>query len=133
VASPRITTILLGIFAALALAISATGIAGVLALSVNQRARELGIRMALGQSRSSIVQMLLQQGLTLAVGGTILGILGALVLGRLLASLLYNTSTRDAFTFAGVSFVFLVVASLACMLPAHRVTHIDPSSALRQE
>lgn len=133
VASPRITAILLGIFAALALAISATGIAGVMALSVSQRSHELGIRMALGQSRSSIVQMLLQQGLLLAVAGTILGIVGALALGRLLASLLYNTSTRDALTFAAVSFVFLLVAGLACMLPAHRVTHIDPSSALRQE
>lgn len=133
VASPRITTILLGIFAALALAISATGIAGVMALSVSQRSHELGIRMALGQSRSSIVQMLLQQGLILAAGGTIMGIIGALVLGRLLASLLYNTSTRDALTFFGVSFVFLVVAGLACMLPAHRVTYIDPSRALRQE
>ena len=133
VASPRITTILLAIFAALALVISATGIAGVMALSVNQRSHELGIRMALGQSRGSIVQMLLQQGLSLAVGGTVLGIIGALALGRLLASLLYNTSTRDLLTFAGVSFVFLLAAALACMLPAHRVTLIDPSSALRQE
>jgi len=133
VASPRITTILLGIFAALALAISATGIAGVMALSVSQRSHELGIRMALGQSRSSIVQMIVQQGLSLAAAGTILGIVGALGLGRLLASLLYNTSTRDALTFAGVSCVFLTVASVACMLPANRVTHIDPSRALRQE
>ncbi len=133
VASPRITTILLGIFAALALAISATGIAGVLALSVNQRARELGIRMALGQPRGSIVQMLLQQGLLLATAGTVLGIIGALALGRLLASLLYNTSTRDLLTFAGVSLIFLLVASIACALPARRVTLIDPSSALRQE
>jgi predicted permease len=133
VASPRITTILLGIFAALALAISATGIAGVMALSVSQRSHELGIRMALGQSRSSIVQMLLQQGLLLAVAGTGLGIVGALALGRLLASLLYNTSTRDVLTFVGVSFLFLFVAGLACMLPAHRVTLIDPSNALRQE
>lgn len=133
VASPRITTILLGIFAALALAISATGIAGVMALSVSQRSHELGIRMALGQSRSSIVQMIVQQGLSLAAAGTVLGIVGALVLGRLLASLLYNTSTRDVLTFAGVSCVFLAVASVACMLPANRVTHIDPSRALRQE
>jgi putative ABC transport system permease protein len=133
VASPRITTILLGIFAALALAISATGIAGVMALSVNQRARELGIRMALGQSRSSIVQMLLQQGLSLATAGTVLGIVGALAVGRLLSSLLYNTSTRDILTYAAVSVVFLSVASFACMLPAHRVTLIDPSTALRQE
>lgn len=133
VASPRITTILLGIFAGLALVISATGIAGVMALSVSQRSHELGIRMALGQSRGSIIQMLLQQGLALAAGGTVLGIAGALLLGRLLASLLFNTSTRDFVTFAGVSSVFLVVSSVACMIPAKRVTLIDPSSALRQE
>jgi ABC-type antimicrobial peptide transport system permease subunit len=77
--------------------------------------------------------MLLQQGLLLAVAGTGLGIVGALALGRLLASLLYNTSTRDVLTFVGVSFLFLFVAGLACMLPAHRVTLIDPSNALRQE
>jgi putative ABC transport system permease protein len=133
VASPRITTMLLGIFAGLALVISATGIAGVMALSVSQRAHELGIRMALGQSRTSIIQMLLREGFALAGGGTMLGIAGALVLGRLLASLLYNTSTRDVITFGAVSGIFLVVASVACMLPARRVTLIDPSIALRQE
>src|SRR5207302_1775013 len=133
VASPRITTILLGIFAGLALVISATGIAGVMALSVSQRTHELGIRMALGQSRTSMVQMLLQQGLSLAAAGTVLGIIGALAFGRLLGSLLYNTSTRDVITFAAVSFVFLVVAATACMLPARRVTLIDPSTALRQD
>jgi putative ABC transport system permease protein len=133
VAASRVTTILLGIFAGLALIISATGIAGVMALSVSQRAHELGIRMALGQSRTSIIQMLLRQGLVLAGGGTILGMAGALALGRLLTSLLYNTSTRDVATFGSVSTIFLVVASAACMLPARRVTLIDPSTALRQE
>ena len=133
VASPRITTILLGIFAALALAISATGIAGVMALSVSQRARELGIRMALGQSRTSMVKMVLQQGLWLAAAGTVLGIVGALAVGRLLASLLFNTSTRDVLTFTAVSLIFLLVAGVAAAVPARRVTLIDPSSALRQD
>jgi predicted permease len=132
-ASPRITTILLAIFAGLALVISATGIAGLMALAVSQRTHELGIRMALGQTRTSLMQMLLQQGLLLAVSGTALGILGALGLGRLLSSLLYKTSTRDVFTFATVSLVFLAVAATSCMLPARRVTTIDPSRALRQE
>ena len=133
VASPRITAILLAIFAGLALVISATGIAGVMALSISQRTHELGIRMALGQSRTSVIQMLLQQGLLLAAGGTILGVIGALGVGRLLASVLYNTSTRDVFTFMMVSLVFLSVATVSCMLPARRVTMIDPSRALRQE
>ena len=133
VASPRTTTILLGIFAALALVISATGIAGVMALSVNQRAHELGIRLALGQSKGSILQMVVRQGLALAVMGTILGIIGALALARLLSSLLYQTSPTDALTYSAVALVFLVAAAISCFVPAHRVTLIDPSQALRQE
>jgi putative ABC transport system permease protein len=133
IASPRTTTILLGIFATLALVISATGIAGVMALSISQRGHELGIRMALGQQRSSILQMVVGQGLALAIAGTILGMIGAIVIGRALSSLLYNTSPTDLKTYAAVSVVFLVSATLACLLPARRVTLIDPSTALRQE
>ena len=132
-ASPRTTTILLGIFAGLALLISATGIAGVMALSINQRAHELGIRLALGQSKSSILQMVVRQGLALAVIGTILGILGALALARLLSSLLYQTSPTDVLTYSAVALVFILAATISCFIPAHRVTLIDPSQALRQE
>ncbi|HWY68732.1 MAG TPA: ABC transporter permease [Terriglobales bacterium] len=132
-ASPRTTTILLGIFAGLALLISATGIAGVMALSINQRAHELGIRLALGQSKSSILQMVVRQGLAMAVMGTILGIIGALALARLLSSLLYQTSPTDALTYSAVALVFLLAAAISCFVPAHRVTLIDPSQALRQE
>jgi putative ABC transport system permease protein len=133
VASPRITTILLGIFAALALVISASGIAGIMALTVSQRTRELGIRMALGQSKSSVVRMVVRQGLIVALAGTALGLIGAMVLGRLLSSLLYATSPTDISTFAAVSLLFIAVAGLACFAPAHRVTLIDPFTALRQE
>lgn len=132
-ASPRTTTILLGIFAGLALLISATGIAGVMALSINQRSHELGIRLALGQSKTSVLQMVVRQGLTLAVLGTILGIAGALALARLLSSLLYQTSPTDALTYGAVALVFLAAAAISCFVPAHRVTLIDPSQALRQE
>jgi putative ABC transport system permease protein len=132
-ASPRITTILLGIFAGLALVISASGIAGIMALTVSQRTRELGIRMALGQSKSSVVGMVVRQGLAVALAGTALGLIGAAALGRLLSSLLYATSPTDMSTFAGVSLLFVAVAGLACFLPAHRVTLIDPFTALRQE
>jgi putative ABC transport system permease protein len=132
-ASPRTTTILLGIFATLALVISATGIAGVMALSISQRTHELGVRMALGQQKSSILQMVVGQGLMLAISGTALGMIGAIVIGRALSSLLYNTSPTDLKTYAAVSVVFLVCATLACLLPARRVTLIDPSTALRQE
>ena len=132
-ASPRTTTILLAIFAGLALLISATGIAGVMALSINQRAHELGIRLALGQSKSSILEMVVRQGLVLAVMGTILGIIGALALARLLSSLLYQTSPTDVLTYGAVALVFLAAAAISCFVPAHRVTLIDPSQALRQE
>ncbi len=132
-ASPRITAILLGIFAGLALLISASGIAGIMALTVSQRTRELGIRMALGQSKGSLVRMVVWQGLALALAGTALGLVGAIVLGRLLSSLLYATSPTDISTFAGVSMLFIVVAGLACFLPVRRATLIDPFTALRQE
>lgn len=132
-ASPRTTTILLGIFAGLALLISATGIAGVMALSISQRARELGVRMALGQSRSSIIEMVLRQGLVLAIAGTVIGVVGAMGLSRWLSSLLYQTSPTDMITYIGVAFVFLSAALLSCFVPAHRVTMIDPSHCLRQE
>jgi predicted permease len=132
-ASPRITAILLGIFAGLALVISASGIAGIMALTVSQRTRELGIRLALGQSKSSVVGMVVRQGLAVALAGTALGLIGAMVLGRLLSSLLYATSPTDTSTFAGVSLLFIAVAGLACFLPARRVTLIDPFTALRQE
>jgi putative ABC transport system permease protein len=133
VASPRITTILLGIFAGLAMVISASGIGGIMALTVSQRTRELGIRMALGQSKSSVVRMVVRQGLIVALAGTALGLIGAMVLARLLSSLLYATSPTDISTFAAVSLLFIAVAGLACFVPARRVTLIDPFTALRQE
>ena len=133
VASPRVTTMLLGIFAGLALIISASGIAGIMALSVSQRSHELGIRMALGQSTQSVVQMVVREGLIVALAGTALGLAGSIALGRMLSSLLYDTSATDVMTFAAVSLVFILVAGIACFVPAWRVTAIDPFMALRQE
>jgi predicted permease len=133
VASPRVTTILLGLFALLALIISASGIAAVMALSVTQRTNELGVRMALGASRESILMMVLRHGLVLALTGTVVGIIGAMAVTRLLATLLYGTSPTEISTFAGVSVVFLTVAALACLIPARAVTAIDPVIALRQD
>jgi predicted permease len=133
ITSPRVTAILLGLFAALALIISASGIAAVMALAVSQRTNELGIRMALGASRESILYMVLRQGLALAAAGTLVGIAGALLLTRLMASLLYATSTTDVLTFAAISALFLLVAGVACLVPARQITGIDPLRALRQE
>ena len=133
VASPRVTTLLLGIFAALALVVSASGIAAVMALSVSQRTNELGIRMALGASRSSVLLMIVRQGVGLAIAGTVLGIAGSLALTRVLQSLLFGTSPTDATTFSAVFLLFLLVAAAASFIPARRVTIIDPCVALRQE
>jgi len=131
--APRVVTVLLSIFAALALVISACGIAAVMALSVRQRTQELGIRMALGAAPNSIVNMVVRQGLLLALIGTVVGIGGAIALTRLLRTLLYETSPTDVLTFAGVSVLFLAIAAAACFIPARQVTEIDPLIALRQE
>jgi putative ABC transport system permease protein len=132
-AAPRVTTTLLGVFAALALLISTSGIAAVMTLSVTQRTRELGIRMALGAERRSIVAMVVRQGLWLALLGVAAGICGAMALTRLLSSLLYATSPTDVLTFLTVSLVFLAVGAAACFVPARQVTAIDPLTALREE
>jgi len=105
----------------------------VMALAVSQRTNELGIRMALGASRVSIVSMVVRQGLGLALTGTAVGLAGALALTRLLTSLLYATSPTDAGTFAGVAALFLSIAALASFVPARQVTAIDPLEALRRE
>jgi putative ABC transport system permease protein len=132
-ASPRVMTFLLGIFAGLAVLISASGLAAVMALAVSQRTREIGVRMALGARRGAIVGMVVRQGLTLAIGGAALGLAGAAALTNLLASLLYGTSPTDLPTFAGVLLLFLMVAAVACFIPARQVTAIDPLIALRQD
>ena len=132
-ASPRVVATLLGLFAALATLISATGIGAALALSVSQRRQELGIRMALGAQALSVVRMVIQQGLGLALAGTVIGIAGAIALTRLLSTLLYATSPTDVLTFVCVSVLFLTIAAIACFIPARQATSIDPVIALRQE
>jgi putative ABC transport system permease protein len=132
-APPRVTAILLTVFAALALLISASGIAAIMTLSVTQRTRELGIRMALGAERKAIVAMVVRQSLVLALAGVAAGICGAMALTRVLATLLYATSPTDITTFLAVSLLFLVVAAAACFVPARQVTAIDPLIALREE
>ena len=126
-------SLLLAIFAGLAVVISCSGIAAVMALAVSQRTREIGIRTALGARGGSVVSMVLRQGLTLALAGTALGMAGAAALTRLLSSFLYGTSPTDLVTFAAVSLLFLIVSAIACFIPARLVTRIDPLVALRQE
>lgn len=133
VASPRLTTWLLGLFAVLALVITAAGITGVMALSVTQRTREIGIRMALGATRAGILKMVMRQGMTLVLLGLGVGGVGALALNRLMKALLFATPGVDPMTFAAVSSLLIIVAGAACFIPAMRATSIDPMLALRSE
>jgi len=133
VAPARVTALLLGMFALLAAGISAGGIGAVIALSVSQRRKELGIRMALGAGHGSVIRGVIGHGLAMTCAGAVLGIAGAVALTRYLEKLLYGVSPVDPLTFAGVTVLFLIVAAAACLIPAWRITSIDPLTALRQE
>jgi putative ABC transport system permease protein len=133
VASPRLTAWLLGLFAVVALVITAAGISGVMALAVTQRTREIGIRLALGATRTRIVTMIMRQGMGLVLVGLVLGVAGALALNGLVASLLYATPGADPVTFAAVSCLLMLVAGAACLIPSLRATAIDPMLTLRRE
>jgi predicted permease len=133
VASPRLTAILLTMFAGLALIITAAGIAGVMALSVNQRTHELGVRLALGASPGAVLGMVMRQGMSFVLVGLSVGVVGALMLGRLMSALLFAVEPSDPITFLAVALVLIAVAAAACFIPARRVTSIDPMLALRSE
>jgi len=132
-ATRRLTMILLAVFAALALLITVTGIAGVIATSVSQRTREFGVRLALGAEPASLLGIVMRRGLTMVVAGLILGLAGAFALSRILTSLLFDTMPTDLLTFAIVSLVLFVAALTACFLPARRTMQVDPMVALRTE
>jgi predicted permease len=133
IASPRVLANLVGIFAALALVIAAAGVGGMLALAVNQRWHEIGIRIALGAKPRDVAGMIMRQGMALVVAGLALGVLAAAALTRMMRSLLFEVQPLDALTFAGVSLALAAVALLACYLPARRALGIDPLLALRRE
>ena len=133
VREPRFSTVLLGIFAALALVLAAVGLYGVISYSVTQRKHELGVRMALGAQPSRVARMVLGEGLALSLGGAAIGFLVALFVVRLLSTMLFGVSTHDVVTFAVVPVIVCAVAALACYIPARRATKIDPLVALRYE
>jgi predicted permease len=124
---------LIGTFAALALSLAAVGIYGVMAYSVSQRTREIGIRIALGAPRRNVLRLILRQGAKLALAGVIVGLIGAFALTRLMASLLYGVSPTDLATFLLVPWLVLILILLGCYIPARRATRIDPTVALRYE
>ena len=132
-ADRRLMLTLLGLFAGAALLLAAIGLYGVMAYSVSQRTREIGIRMALGAQRGGMLLRVLRQGLKLTVLGVIIGLLGSFALTRVLSHLLFEVTPRDPATFAGVALLLMAVALFACWLPARRAARVNPMTALRYE
>jgi putative ABC transport system permease protein len=133
VVQPKFRATLLSIFSGLALVLAAIGIYGVIAYSVTQRTREIGIRMTLGADRSAVLRMILQQGMILSFLGVGLGVAGAFGLTRFLESFLFQVKAFDPVTFAVVAAVLIAVSLAACCMPARRATRVDPIVALRYE
>jgi predicted permease len=131
-ATPRLTGFLLGAFAAIALALAAVGIYGVLAYLVAQRTQEIGIRLAVGADRADVLRMILGQGVALAAMGIVVGVVAAFGLTQLMQSLLYQVGAADPLTFAAVPVGLLAVALVASYIPALRATRVPPTLALRQ-
>ncbi len=132
-ARPKFSMFLLGVFACAALLLAAIGIYGVMAYSVAQRTREIGIRMALGATRSDVLRMVGMRGLLLAAAGVVFGLGGALGLTRLMKSLLFGVNPGDPATLAGVCALLVAVTLAACYIPARRATRVQPVEALRYE
>jgi putative ABC transport system permease protein len=125
--------VLLGVFAAVALALAIVGIYGVLAYGVSQRRREIGVRMALGARTGQVVGLVVRQGMLMAIAGVTTGVILALVLSSFLSGLLYGVSPQDPVTYLSVALAFSVVALVACWIPAARAARIRPANALRYE
>jgi len=132
-ATPRLTAMLLTLFAGLALLVTLAGVGGVIATSVAQRTQEFGLRMALGASQSAVLGGVLRQGLTLIVLGLGAGLAGAFAFGRLLQTYLFETEPGDPLTLVAVAVACLMAGTLACLGPARRATKVDPLVALRAD
>jgi putative ABC transport system permease protein len=129
----RFNTLLLAIFAAVALALAATGVYSVISYSVTQRTQEVGVRMALGARPGDVIRLILKQGLTLTLIGVAAGLLGAIAAARVMTGMLYGVTATDPATFVAISLLLAIVATLACYLPARRAARVEPIAALRHE
>jgi putative ABC transport system permease protein len=133
VAAPRFRTLMLGIFAAVAVCLAMAGVYGVMAYMVSQRSNEIGLRMALGASPADVWRLVLRQGMLLTGAGLALGLAGAVAATRLLTSVLFEVKPSDPMTYAAVAALLAAVALAASYIPAHRASKVDPLVALRQE
>jgi predicted permease len=129
----KIGVTLLSVCGLLALGLASVGLYGIMAYSVNRRTREIGLRMALGAARGSVLGLILKQGMSLVGAGVLIGFAAALAIGRLLTRVLYGVSASDPLSVAGAASVLLLVALLACYVPARWASRLDPLAALRQD
>jgi putative ABC transport system permease protein len=132
-AQPRLDAALLAIFSGVAVLIAAIGVYGVLAYSVNQRTREIGLRMALGAQPGGVLRWIVSRGMLVALAGIAIGLVSAFAMSRVLSSLLFDIQPRDVTTFITVAAMLAVVAFVACLVPATRAARMDPLVALRDE
>jgi putative ABC transport system permease protein len=131
--TPRFQSMLIGAFALVALLLAAAGLHGSLAHTVRRRQRELGVRMALGADRSSILRMVMRQGMRLSAIGLALGLVGSLAMSRVLVSFLFDVQPWDPATLLAVAIILLLVCAVACFAPAQRATAVDPVRVLQAE
>jgi putative ABC transport system permease protein len=132
-ARARFSTVVLGVFAGIALLLAVIGIYGVISYGVTERSHEIGLRVALGAQQADILSMVLRQGLILAMAGVAIGMAGAFGATRLMRSLLFGTSFTDPVTYAAVICILTTVALSACFIPARRASQVDPMVALRYQ